>query len=128
MPKVKSEVKAEAKKAAAVKPKDAIEIDGHTAKVVAIFKNIDFKASNGGYGHRKGYVISDRAKHAVIVGQTTLNRNFPNAMDGAEPQKFDFSQRSDLVRMLSGLEVLNPCELIASGTAKTRPTYAKRQG
>ena len=128
MPKVKTAVKAEAKKAAAVKPKESVEIDGHTAKVVAVFTNIDFKASNGGYGHRKGYVITDGKKHAVLVGQTSLRRNFPNAMDDAEPQKFDFEQRAELVKMLSGLEVLNPCELVASGTAKTRPTYAKPRG
>ena len=128
MPKVKDEVKAKAKKADAVKPKESVEIDGHTAKVVAVFTNIDFKASNGGFGHCKGYVISDRRKHAVIVGQTTLRKSFPNAMDGVEPQKFDFAQRSDLVKMLSGLEVLNPCEIIEAGSAKTRPTYAKPNG
>ena len=128
MPKVKSEVQAKAKKADAVKPKESVEIDGHTAKVVAIFTNIDFKASNGGFGHRQGYVISDRKKRAVIVGKTTLRSNFPNAMDEAEPQKFDYAQRGELVKMLSGLEVLNPCEIIAAGSAKTRPTYAKPAG
>ena len=125
MPQVNKEVKAAAKKAAAVKPKETVEIDGHTAKVVAIFTNIDFKASNGGHGHCRGYVISDKSRCAVIVGQTTLNNTFPNALDDTEPQKFDVAQRTDLIKMLKGLRMLNPCEIIEAGSAKTRPTYAK---
>ena len=125
MAKVQKAVKEAANKAEAVKPKEHVEIDGHTAKVVAVFQNIDFKASNGGHGHRKGFVIADRQKRAVIVGATTLNRNFPNAMDDTDPKKFSAPQRPELVTMLKGLIVLPPCEIIAAGTAHTRPTYAK---
>ena len=125
MAKVKPEVNKEAKVAAAVKPKDVIQIDGHTAKVIAIFMDIDFKSSNGGHGHKKGYIVADKKKRAVFIGETTLKRSFPNAMDDQKPQKFSFAKRADLLKLVAGLEVLNPCEIIDAGTAKTRPNYSK---
>lgn len=113
--------------AKSVKPKEVIQLDGTTAKVVAIFTDIDFRASNGGFGHRKGYVVADGSKRAVLVGATTLDHTFPLAMDDAKPANITFSQREQLVKLLASFTVLNPCELVAPGSAKTRPTYAKTQ-
>jgi len=127
MAKVKEEVRAEAAKVKAITPKEAEQIDGASTKVVAVFTGIDFRASNGGYGHVKGFVLQDAKKQTILVGETTLTRSFPNAMDEADPQRFGFKERDKLEAMLAqpGVRMLNPCKLLKPGEAKTRPDYAK---
>lgn len=127
MAKPSEAVQTAAKQAKVVKPKEVVQLDGTTTKVVAIFTDIDFKASNGGFGHRKGFLLADGSKRAILVGATTLDHTYPNAMDDAKPISIAYSQREQLVKLLASFTVLNPCELVAPGSAKTRPTYAKTQ-
>ncbi len=126
MSKPNAKVVAEAKKADVVKPKEKKVIDGTTARVVLVFKDIDFKSGTGGHGHRTGYLIADSKKVGVLAGATSLKRSYPNAMDGVkEPKTFSFEERSALVKALGSYDLLPPSCLIGAGSANTRPTHAK---